>query len=681
LLNIDHLRRQPIGTKMALSAIGMMLVVLGTSVSFVSVQIWSGAIDLGTRTLGEVAGSTVEILRVYDEAAQKASAKDIGLFKREFDGNFSLSEGASGESSNTPTLLNKGVPINGNSKLVDDFTQATGAVATVFVRQGNDFARITTSVKKSDGSRAVGTKLDRNHPAYALMLSGKSFNGRAVLFGKNYATYYEPIVLSGQTIGILFIGTDLTEVLASLTELMRARKPFEAGAVYAVDASPGPENGRIVGLAPSPVDAQSSNANDELLVAFSRRLFDGGAHGSFDAEWTPSQKRDDPGMRRVAYAKSGAWNWVIVSEAPLSQVMASARRNLVMLWAASGLGVFALLIVILWLSRRLVAGPVHALTRSLTRLADGDLSGAFESRSGDELGRLTTDMEAFRAKLLETLSRVRDSAANVALASSQIAAGNQDLSRRTELQASALQQTSATADELSSTVLNNADSARQANQLAQNASEVASHGGEAVEKVVATMQGIAKSSQRIGDIIGVIDGIAFQTNILALNAAIEAARAGGHGRGFAVVASEVRGLARRSAEAAKEIKGLIERSVEQVQQGTALVDKAGKTMDEIVASTRRVSVIVEAISAASSEQSASVQEVGKAVEQMDVATQQNAALVEESAAAAESLKVQAQQLVQAVASFKLSPNEAAGHEALDGWSVLSAQSNLQRIRR
>jgi methyl-accepting chemotaxis protein len=238
---------------------------------------------------------------------------------------------------------------------------------------------------------------------------------------------------------------------------------------------------------------------------------------------------------------------------------------------------------------------------------------------------------------------------SVATASAQIAQGNNDLSARTEQQASALEQTAASMEELSSTVRQNADNARQGNQLAQNASTVAVRGGEVVGQVVDTMKGINDASRKIADIIGVIDGIAFQTNILALNAAVEAARAGEQGRGFAVVASEVRSLAGRSAEAAKEIKGLISDSVQRVEQGTVLVDQAGTTMAEVVAAIRRVTDIMGEISAASTEQSQGVAQVGEAVTQMDQATQQNAALVEESAAAAESLKAQAQQLVQAVA--------------------------------
>ncbi len=290
-------------------------------------------------------------------------------------------------------------------------------------------------------------------------------------------------------------------------------------------------------------------------------------------------------------------------------------------------------------------------------IAEGDLATAVRVKHGDTTS-LMARMAVMQRDLARVVGDVRRNAESVATASAQIAQGNHDLSGRTEQQASALQQTAATMEELGTTVRGNADSAKQANQLAQSASSVAAQGGQVVDKVVVTMQGINESSRRIGDIIGTIDGIAFQTNILALNAAVEAARAGEQGRGFAVVASEVRSLAQRSAEAAKEIKTLIGRSVEQVEQGTVLVDEAGKTMGEIVSSIQRVSDIVAEISAASVEQSTGVSQVGEAVTQMDQATQQNAALVEESAAAAQSMQQQAEQLVRAVAVFKLAPHAA-----------------------
>jgi methyl-accepting chemotaxis protein len=294
-------------------------------------------------------------------------------------------------------------------------------------------------------------------------------------------------------------------------------------------------------------------------------------------------------------------------------------------------------------------GAAVALARAV---AEGDLSTRVALRAGDR-DSLMAWLQTMQQSLGKAVADVRRGSDQVALASSEIAQGNKDLSGRTEQQASELQQTASTMEELGSTVRNNADNAQQASQLAQSASTVAVRGGEVVSRVVETMKGINDSSRKIADIIGTIDGIAFQTNILALNAAVEAARAGEQGRGFAVVAGEVRSLAQRSADAAKEIKRLIGASVERVEQGTALVDEAGTTMKEVVASIRRVSDIVAEISAASQEQSSGVVQVGQAVTRMDKGTQQNAALVEQSAAAAESLSSQAQGLVAAVAVFKL----------------------------
>ena len=323
------------------------------------------------------------------------------------------------------------------------------------------------------------------------------------------------------------------------------------------------------------------------------------------------------------------------------------------------LGSLALLMggVFAWLLTRSITRPIQQAVESTESISGGNLATNIVVQGKDETAHLLQALAGMQQNLARIVGNVRQGSESVATASSEIAQGNNDLSARTESQASALEQTAASMEELSSTVRQNADNAKQANQLAQSASKVAIKGGEVVTQAVDTMKGINDSSRKISDIISVIDGIAFQTNILALNAAVEAARAGEQGRGFAVVASEVRSLAGRSADAAKEIKTLINASVERVEQGTALVDQAGVTMSEVVSSIRRVTDIMGEISAASVEQSQGVAQVGEAVTQMDQATQQNAALVEEMAAAASSLRTQAEELVGTVAVFTLAPGE------------------------
>ncbi|AET94473.1 methyl-accepting chemotaxis sensory transducer (plasmid) [Burkholderia sp. YI23] len=307
-----------------------------------------------------------------------------------------------------------------------------------------------------------------------------------------------------------------------------------------------------------------------------------------------------------------------------------------------------------WISlRSRIARPLDAALAQFDAIAAGDLRSNVKVTSNDEMGQLLRGLSTMQASLIDTVRTVRSGSESIASATKQIAAGNVDLSSRTEQQASALQETASSMDELTGTVKQNADNARQASVLAANASEIAGKGSQVVSQVVTTMGEINHSSSKIADIITIIEGIAFQTNILALNAAVEAARAGEEGRGFAVVAGEVRSLAQRSSAAAKEIKELIDNSVERVQSGTALVDEAGRTMTEISTAVQRVTDIMGEIAAASEEQSSGIDQVARAVTQMDEVTQQNAALVEEAAAAAQSLEDQAGALRTAVETFRL----------------------------
>ncbi len=378
--------------------------------------------------------------------------------------------------------------------------------------------------------------------------------------------------------------------------------------------------------------------------------------GHVDYLW-PQPGKQEPEPKRSYVAGFAPWGWVLGSGVYTTEVRAAAMN-----FAATSFAVAVVLSVA-------VFGWVHWLARSLRRrlgvadealraIAEGNLSQPVEAGADDEVGRLLRSVETTRTGLTRIVGLVRGSTDGITSASGEIASGNADLSQRTEEAASNLQQTASSMHQLTGTVRQSADAAAQANQLAASAAQAAERGGQVVAEVVSNMNDISASSRKIGDIIGVIDGIAFQTNILALNAAVEAARAGEQGRGFAVVAGEVRSLAQRSAEAAREIKGLIGASVEKVDSGARLVNDAGATMGDIVGSVRRVSDIIGEITAGAAEQRDGIDQVNRAIGQLDQMTQQNAALVEESAAAADSMKRQAEHLAEVVSAFQLASEPA-----------------------
>jgi methyl-accepting chemotaxis protein len=412
-----------------------------------------------------------------------------------------------------------------------------------------------------------------------------------------------------------------------------------------------------------------TDAHDQHLLEAAKAAVVG-----YDAEWEklrpvsrmtatdPSKRAEANALMLGASAQSylaaqGAigqwWDYNVklsrVQEAiSRSTYMSSKAALLAMAGVALAMGVAAALLI-----TRSIVRPIQRAVELASTVAEGDLRSSVEVQGEDETAQLLRALGRMNDNLARIVGQVRNSSDSIATGSAEIATGNQDLSQRTEEQASNLQQTAASMEQLSGTVKANAETAAQANKMASQASAAATAGGEKVGAVVATMQDIHTSSKKIVDIIGVIDGIAFQTNILALNAAVEAARAGEEGRGFAVVASEVRNLAGRSADAAKEIKSLIGASVERVELGARQVSEAGASMEEIVAQVQRVSELISEISSATAEQTTGIGQVGDAVNQLDQVTQQNAALVEESAAAAESLKQQAATLAEVVSVFKI----------------------------
>jgi methyl-accepting chemotaxis protein len=587
--------------------------------------------------------SIAQAIDTNDRTARLLIERFAKVFGDQFGRNFTLDE-AGGR------LMQLGIALNGYDSPCDKFLDFTGGNAAVLMRQGNRFVAISSSLKNGKGERALDLEVAAGHPAYAALLRGETFVGRSTLYGRPYVIRLQPVHdLQDKIVGALFVAFDLSEFDRDIDRMVSGTRFFDSGGVYVVDASRGDEHAVLV--APAARRGQGldavAGAGRNVLAAI-RAAAPGTALDDFKAQ------SGSVGDRRFAVARpskaTGFWVVAEVSRAEAARSQWRAILPFLGLLAAAAAGIVAALHALI---RHRVGRPIREVTTALDAVAAGDLSRPVAAARNDEIGTMLRAVERLRERFVGMLGEVRSAADMVATASSEMAAGNQDLSRRTEQTAARLQQATAAMDIIHDNFRNSAETSRAASALASTAAGAAGRGMSAVEEMVTRMDRLSSGSRRIAEIVGVIDSLAFQTNILALNAAVEAARAGESGRGFAVVAGEVRTLAQRCATAAKEIRALIDASVADIRGGSDIAGVVGGRMRDIVANVHRVNDSLAEIATGVTEQSEGLGDVAGSVVILDKMTQENAALVEESAAAAESLSSQAERLVGVVAVFKL----------------------------
>ncbi|MFU9137032.1 methyl-accepting chemotaxis protein [Erwinia tasmaniensis] len=518
-------------------------------------------------------------------------------------------------SEQSPTLRAGVKTLNLDQGLVDDFQQRTGAISTIFVRTGDDFLRISTSLRKEDGERAIGTRLDHSSPAWKRALQGQTYEGVSLLFGKRYITQYQPVRDSiGAVIGILFVGVEITKPFALMRNKVLDKKLGESGHFYVLNSAEGKSQGQF--LFHPTLEGKRPGWGEALQ----KQLL---SQTSGSAEFTS----EDGKTRMITWQRLPGWSWVIIGEVDKNLMLASIihTRNLFLLIGATLVLLFTLCFLII--TRRWLSKPLKQVIDLARHYAAGNLQATLETNRDDEIGQLINAINGIGDGLDRIVFQVREAAQEISTSSDAIAISGENISEQISRQASSVEETSASLEQLSATVAQNSANVSQALTLVGETTHVISQGGDTVSRSVVTMTEINSASQNIAAITHVIESIAFQTNILALNAAVEAARAGEHGKGFAVVAAEVRALAQRSAQAAKEIDGLIDSSLNKIVQGHALSEQTRSAMEEIIDRIGQVNVLMGEIDVASREQALGIGQVNLAMNQIGQATQQNSELV------------------------------------------------------
>ena len=540
-----------------------------------------------------------------------------------------------------PLLKGGETELHENNSFSDDFLQRTGAISTLFVRSGDDFVRVATSLRKEDGERAIGTKLDRASPAWEPVTRGEVYRGLALLFGKRYITQYQPVKdATGKTIAILFVGVDITNSWQVMREKILGRHLGESGHFYVLDRNSGKNHGNYLfhdsleGKRPT----WDENLQKELLTKESGTL---------------QRESDDGRTMLMSYIAMPDWRWTIVGEVDKSILLqdVTAMRNQFLIGGLVLSLLFAALFVAL--IRRWLTRPLRDVTHLAQQYASGDLRASLETRREDEVGQLIQAINGIGQGLQTIVAQVREAASEIHLSSNALASDSGEISEQINKQASSVEETSASMEQLTATVQQTAENMEQTQKLVSETSQAVQKGGETVSNAVETMNDIRDASQRIADITHVIESIAFQTNILALNAAVEAARAGEHGKGFAVVAQEVRALAARSANAVKEIEQLISDTLDKVKEGHSLSQQTGHAMEDIIGHITHINQLVTEINHASHEQSAGINQVNLAMTHIGEATNINAGRVSRSEETARSLREKGTHLTELVSLFRL----------------------------
>jgi methyl-accepting chemotaxis protein len=654
------LARQSMSRRIILATLVVTVIIMGAMIGVLAYQGKRNAEDNVQREMRSALTATDESLQLVFRTASARGQELMPMLVRALGGEPVL-DGENiptGEAGNVPRLVAGGRVLNGDADTLERLREATGADPAVIVRAGGRWVRAATLLTDAQGRRRIGSTVDANDILARKLDQGAAHTGLVQRNGRWYSLSIMPLRdARGTVYGGLTLRVDVNDNISHLLDWVESARVAGHGRLALLQPSadgkgwtPVMAAGRKTAERP---DAIGAVGPDDALATLFRNADGFDDDVRLGQEGTPSV---------VAWHTVKNWDWVMVGSGKRADFLAKAHRELAVQIGMMLAGTLLIAALIggfsAWALR-----PVRDMLAGMQRLGQGDLTGRLPEVpevSRNEVHILFRSLRHMQDNLARTVAVVRRGVDEINTGASEIAAGNTDLSSRTEEQAASLEQTAASMEQLAATVKRNAETAREASALSMTTSEEAQGGGRAVAAVAETMRGISESSRKISEIVSLIDGIAFQTNILALNAAVEAARAGEQGRGFAVVAGEVRTLAQRSAVAAREIKALIEDSAGRVGTGAQQVQNARATMEQVVASVGRLTALVNGISGASEEQSRGIEEVNRAVAQMDQVTQQNAALVEQAAAAAGSLEEQARQLAEAVAVFKLAPEPNRG---------------------